>query len=214
MAANAVAKGGAKVPPRNRYYADRDLRCEKCHTGLIVHAQRIIEFWFTELSAAQWWGDDPQLDRRIAEEFGTVHAQAVQCELHGWREAASGRLAEVIVLDQFSRNIFRGTARAFAADPQALSLAQEAVAAGAASQLEPAQRSFLYMPYMHSESRCIHVIAVKLFAEAGLEGSLRSELRHKAIIDRFGRYPHRNPVLGRTSSEEELDFLRNSGTQY
>jgi len=170
--------------------------------------QQVIDFWFAEIKPAQWWGADADLDHVIVERFGALHAGAVRCELYKWRVHPLGRLAEVIVLDQFSRNIYRGTAQAFAADPIALALAQEAVATNAAATLEPRQRAFLYMPYMHSESREIHEIAVRLFSEYGLEGSLDSELKHKAIIDRFGRYPHRNSILGRISSEEESEFLK------
>lgn len=169
----------------------------------------VTDFWFAELRPAQWWGGEPGLDRAIAERFGALHARAVRCELYGWRMHPPGRLAEVLVLDQFSRNIYRGSAQAFAADPLALALAQEAVAANAAAALEPRQRAFLYMPYMHSESRAIHEVAVHLFSERGLESSLESELQHKAIIDRFGRYPRRNSILGRSSTEEEAEFLRN-----
>lgn len=174
--------------------------------------QQIINFWFVEISPKQWWVEDDKIDRRIAEQFGDVHAQAVQCELYAWRREPVGRLAEIIVLDQFSRNIYRGTARAFAADPQALTLAQEAVAAQAATALESQHRAFLYMPYMHSESRQIHEIAVQLFSEDGLRANLDFELKHKAIIDRFGRYPHRNKMLGRNSTKEEIDFLKTPGS--
>jgi len=171
--------------------------------------QGVIDFWFVQLKPAQWWRDDSDLDHVIADRFGAVHARALRGELYQWRLQPLGRLAEIIVLDQFSRNIYRGTAQAYAADPMALALAQEAVAANAAATLEPHHKAFLYMPYMHSESREIHEIAVRLFSEFGLEASLDSELRHKAIIDRFGRYPHRNSILGRISSQQEGEFLKN-----
>jgi uncharacterized protein (DUF924 family) len=176
--------------------------------------QQIIRFWFVETEPVQWWDPDADFDQAIARRFGAVHARAVQCELYEWRAHPLGRLAEVIVLDQFSRNIHRGTPRAFAADPLALALAQEAVATKAAACLEARQRAFLYMPYMHSESRRIHEIAVDLFSEPGLQVSLRSELKHKAVIDRFGRYPHRNSILGRISSNEELEFLKNARSSF
>ena len=176
--------------------------------------QTVIDFWFVEVDPRQWWGRNPDFDRQIAERFGTVHERAVQCELYEWRVHRLGRLAEIIVLDQFSRNIYRDTARAFAADPLALALAQEAVAKDVAAALEPKLRAFLYMPYMHSESRLIHEIAVRLFSDRGLESSLDSELKHKAIIDRFGRYPHRNSILGRVSSEEEREFLKERGSRF
>lgn len=169
---------------------------------------RIIEFWFREIEPWQWWVDDVDFDRRIEDDFRAVHELAVQGALHVWRGDLLGRLSEIIVLDQFSRNIYRRTARAFAADSMALSLALDAVATKRALELEPHYRQFLYMPYMHSESPHIHKIAVELFSEPGLESSLRSELEHKAIIDRFGRYPHRNAILGRTSTQEELEFLK------
>ena len=139
---------------------------------------------------------------------------ASQGELAGWRGSAGGRLAEIIVLDQFSRNIYREEVRAFARDGMALILAQEAVRAGIDKDLTDAQRPFLYMPYMHSESALIHEHAVELFASLGNESNLRFELRHKAIIDRFGRYPHRNLILGRPSTPQEEKFLSEPGSRF
>lgn len=117
-------------------------------------------------------------------------------------------LAEVLVLDQFSRNMYRGQAKAFACDSLALALAQTAVAKGFDLQLTEVQRSFLYMPYMHSESAVIHEQAAKLYTKLGREENLKFEYKHKQIIDTFGRYPHRNLALGRTSTAEELEFLK------
>lgn len=174
----------------------------------------ILKFWFEELAPAQWWKKDLAFDSMIAERFGTLHAQAVRCELYPWRRTAKGRLAEIIILDQFSRNMFRDTAQAFSADALALALAQEAVASGADSALTPVQRSFLYMPYMHSESALIHEQAVDLYTRNGIEENLRFEIRHKEIIDRFGRYPHRNAILGRASTSEELAFLQQPGSSF
>ncbi len=178
-----------------------------------MHHQEVIGFWFSELSPQNWWQKDDALDTRISERFGELHASAVACELYGWRKSAEGRLAEILVLDQFSRNIFRGTPRAFAADPLALALAQEAVAGGVGESLEGSQRSFLYMPYMHSESRRIHEVAEQLFAGCS-EQSLSFERKHKAIVDRFGRYPHRNELLGRQSTPEEEEFLSQPGSSF
>jgi uncharacterized protein (DUF924 family) len=118
------------------------------------------------------------------------------------------------VLDQFPRNVHRNTARAFAHDPIALVLAQEAVAAGALDLLEPTPRSFLLLPYMHSESRQIHAVAETLFKDFAPAVNFEFELRHKAIIDRFGRYPHRNEVLGRASTADELEFLAQPGSRF
>ncbi len=172
----------------------------------------VLHFWFEEIDPAQHWRVDPAFDQEIGERFGTLHRAAVQGELSAWRASAQGRLAEVIVLDQFSRNLHRGTPAAFAADPMALALAQEAVAAGHDQVLPPAQRVFLYMPFMHSESRRVHAVALRLFEALGL--SVDFERRHKAIVDRFGRYPHRNAILGRPSTEEELAFLQQPGSSF
>ncbi|MGE6607622.1 DUF924 family protein [Halomonas sp. NPDC076908] len=177
-------------------------------------AQAVLDFWFEELTPAQWFKKDLEMDRSILEQFGTLHTRAAQCECYAWRLTAKGRLAEIIVLDQFSRNIYRDDARAFATDPLALALAQEAVASGADAELSSEQRVFLYMPYMHSESAMIHDVAMQLFDQPGLENNLDFEVRHKAIIDRFGRYPHRNAVLGRASSEEEKTFLQQPGSSF
>jgi uncharacterized protein (DUF924 family) len=174
----------------------------------------ILTFWFEELTPEQWYAASDGVDTMIAERFGTFHVAAARCELFGWRTSPEGRLAEIIVLDQFSRNIHRGTAAAFAQDALALTLAQEAVTAGADVALEPAKRAFLYLPYMHSESAVIHDIALYLFDALGLENNLDFEHKHKVIIDRFGRYPHRNAVLGRVSTPEEVAFLATPGSSF
>ncbi len=176
--------------------------------------QSILEFWFHEITPAQWWKSDPVFDQQIAERFAEIHAQANQCELFEWRRVPQGRLAEIIVLDQFSRNIYRNTRLAFASDPLALALAQEAVSVGADAELSPTEKNFLYMPYMHSESRLVHETAVPLFLANGLQSNYDFELRHKAIVDRFGRYPHRNAILGRESTAEEIEFLAMPGSSF
>lgn len=174
----------------------------------------VLAFWFQETQPAQWWKVDPAFDARVRERFGALHEQARRCELFGWRATPAGRLAEVIVLDQFARNIHRGTTLAFAADPLALALAQEAVAAGADLALPVEQRAFLYLPYMHSESAAIHAVAEPLMQARAPQHTHDFELKHKAIIDRFGRYPHRNAILGRPSTAEELAFLKQPGSSF
>lgn len=176
--------------------------------------QEVLDFWFESIEPSSWWKKDDAFDKRIALEFGGLHAQVVQCELYRWRATAKGRLAEIIVLDQFSRNVFRDTPRAFAADSQALTLAQEAVRVKADADLNPVERSFLYMPYMHSESALIHELALELYKKNGIQSNLDFEIKHKEIIDRFGRYPHRNEILGRISTEEELEFLQQPGSHF
>ncbi|HRK39323.1 MAG TPA: DUF924 family protein [Burkholderiaceae bacterium] len=176
--------------------------------------QPILHFWFTELTPAQHFAKDAALDEAIRTRFGTTLEAAALCELFGWRATPEGRLAEIIVLDQFSRNVWRDTPRAFAQDALALALAQELVASGQDRSLPVEQRRFAYMPYMHSESALVHEQAVALFSQPGLEDNLRFEHAHKAIIDRFGRYPHRNAILARSSTAEELAFLSGPGSSF
>ena len=179
-----------------------------------MHAQDILHFWFTELTPKQHFAKDPALDARIRQHFtDTLHA-AARCELFGWRATAEGRLAEILVLDQFARNIYRDTPQAFAQDPLALVLAQELVASGQDRSLPLDQRPFAYMPYMHSESKAIHIQSKALFTQLGIENNLHFALRHQAIVERFGRYPHRNAVLGRACSAEEVEFLGQPGSSF
>ena len=179
-----------------------------------VDAEAVLRFWFVELEPRDWWRKDPELDQRIASRFGALLETAAAGALVEWRTTPRGRLAEIIVLDQFSRNIHRGSAEAFANDALALRLAEEAVATGAALELPVEERRFVYMPYMHSESAAVHETAMRLFATPGLEKNLDFERRHKAVIDRFGRFPHRNALLGRESTVEEIEFLKQPGSSF
>jgi uncharacterized protein (DUF924 family) len=174
----------------------------------------VLRFWFAEITPAQWWKVDPAFDARIRDRFGPLHAAGAAGELADWRHEARGRLAEVIVLDQFSRNLFRNLSGAFACDAMALVLSQEAVAGGALQQLNEVERTFLLMPYMHSESKAIHAQAEPLFKQHTPADNYNFELRHKAIVDRFGRYPHRNAILGRESTPEEVEFLKQPGSRF
>lgn len=176
--------------------------------------QQILDFWFAQLEPAMWWTKDEQLDRLIEQRFGMLHRQATGAELWRWRATPQGRLAEIILLDQFSRNIHRDRPESFAYDGMALVLAQEAITAGADLALPVVQRSFMYMPFMHSESLPVHERAVELFSTPGMESSLDFEVQHRDILRRFGRYPHRNQILGRTSTDEELVFLSQPGSSF
>lgn len=167
----------------------------------------ILDFWFTELTPAQWFKRDAEIDRRITERFSDVHALAAAGETEHWRETPEGRLVEIIVLDQFSRNMYRDSARAYACDTQAERLTYEAIGVGADMELPPERRLFLYMPLMHSESKITHRLALKKFIELDNAEALKYERSHKQIIDRFGRYPHRNDVLDRKNTPAEDIFL-------
>ncbi len=176
--------------------------------------QEILDFWFNQIEQKLWWQKDDAFDRLITKKYSAIHQQASRCELYYWRESAQGRLAEIIILDQFSRNMFRDSALAFANDSLALTLAQEAVSSGADKELSELQRGVLYLPYMHSESRKIHDVALVLYKQNGIQTNYDFELKHKKIIDQFGRYPHRNKILDRQSTKEELAFLTLPGSGF
>lgn len=179
-----------------------------------MNSEEVIEFWFNEIAPKQWWRKSDEFDRAVKTRFALVHRAAVRCELYTWRSNARGRLAEIIVLDQFSRNIFRDSPLSFAFDPMALCLSQEMISRGMDAELGAEEQSFCYMPFMHSESGEMHEIAVQLYTQPGLGSNLDFELRHKAIIDRFGRYPHRNETLSRPSTQEEIAFLEQPGSSF
>ena len=180
----------------------------------IVRPEAVIKFWFEETGPKFWWKNDSDFDQLIAKRFEIAHHMATQGALTSWRETPLGRLAEIIILDQFSRNLYRDSPLAFACDEQALALAQAAIQAKADEELETRQKAFLYLPFMHSESREVHETALTLFEAPGLESNYDFELKHKVIIDRFGRYPHRNEILGRESTQEEIEFLKQPGSSF
>lgn len=182
--------------------------------NIAIQAQDVLNFWFVQHGAAVWFSKNIDFDQLIAEKFSGLHQQACAAELADWRRDAAGRLAEIIVLDQFSRNLYRDSAQQFAADGMALVLAQEAIAAGHDQALVPMQRAFLYLPFMHSESLHIHQQAVQLYTQLGQAENLAFEYKHLAILQRFGRYPHRNAILGRTSSAAELEFLQQPDSHF
>lgn len=179
-----------------------------------MNANDVLEFWFNEIEPSQWWVKDLEFDQLIKTRYGDVHQQAAAGELFGWRDSAKGRLAEIIVLDQFSRNIYRDQPQSFAADAMALVLAQEAVALELDKSLSAGERAFLYMPYMHSESLTIHDVAVSLFESNGIQANVDFEMQHRAIIEKFGRYPHRNAILNRESTAAEIEFLTQPGSSF
>lgn len=174
----------------------------------------VIKFWFEHITPAQWWQKSDELDALIGEKFADLQQSATRCELFEWRHQPLGRLAEIIVIDQFSRNLYRGQSQAFAHDSLALALAQQAITDGSDQKVSAKQRGFFYMPYMHSESGLIQKLSVALFSRPGLEAHLASAKRHRAIIEQFDRFPHRNQVLGRASTAAELAFLQQPGSAF
>lgn len=174
----------------------------------------ILSFWFQEIEPSQWWGKDEGFDNIISERFSGILLRASSCELSEWRKCSKGRLAEIIVLDQFTRNIHRDSPMAFSNDSLALALSQEAISVGADKELNQIECCFLYMPFMHSESLEIHNTAEILYRNNGLKDNLNFELKHKEIIKKFGRYPHRNILLNRESTDDEVEFLKQPGSTF
>lgn len=172
----------------------------------------VLDFWFGELSDADRWSKGKLLDPVIKARFGAFHAAAAVGELWEWRMSPEGRLGEIIVLDQFSRHLYRNAPEAFASDPIALVLAQESVRVGANTAVDEEMRQYFYMPFMHSESAKIHEAAAGLFAQ--LPRTLKFEVKHREIIERFGRYPHRNAILGRVCTPQEVEFLKLPGSSF
>lgn len=191
-----------------------------------THWQAILDFWFLPADAdgygasrTVWFKKDPAFDAQIRERFGVLIGQALAGGLQQWDCTAQGALARILLLDQFTRNTLRDTPEAFSGDGLALASAQRMTAAGTDRQLLPVQRYFVYMPFMHAEDLALQqrslVLFRQLYAETGeFAGALDYAVRHHDIIARFGRFPHRNRILGRTSTAEELAFLRLPGSGF
>lgn len=173
---------------------------------MITTPEEVLNFWFVECEPADWFKKSEEFDANIRTRFLETYEAIVSGETSEWRQNAKGRLAEIIVLDQFSRNMFRDDAKAFAADALAVGIAKEALSDWDEFSIQ--ERSFVVMPFMHSESLEVHEWAAKWFDKPGLERRKKYELLHREIIERFGRYPHRNRVLGRISTPEEEAFLQ------
>ncbi len=170
----------------------------------------VLAFWFDELTSEQHWTKSAELDAEIGRRFGAQRDKAL-ADPSAWTEDAETLQAAVILLDQFSRNIHRDTPRAFEADPAALDLTLFGIGEGWHRQMEPVRRGFFYMPLMHAEDRGVQRFALRCFAEPGLDHQIGFARDHAAVIERFGRYPTRNAILGRTSTPEELDYLSQPG---
>lgn len=195
-------------------------------TYLDPNARAVLDFWFDKNNEAYWFEQNDRFDKQIQDKFGGIWEAAKQGECVTWRIAESsldgnssitalaGRLAEIIVLDQFSRNLCRGQASAFAQDGMALALAQEAIQQPYFDTLPMQWRRFIIIPFMHSESAMIHKRYLPLFEQLDDANTLDFEHRHKQIIDQFGRYPYRNEVLNRDSTEDEKNFLKQPNSSF
>ncbi len=191
-----------------------------------AQAQAVLDFWFLApdnpghgQSRAEWFRKDDAFDAQIRERFGALIDTAIDGGLRDWAATPRGALAQILVLDQFTRNVYRGTPRAFAGDPQALALAVALTQNGQDQELEPTLRAFVYMPFEHAEDLAMQARAVELFqllaqSREGFESTLDYAQRHQEVIARFGRFPHRNAILGRDSTPEELAFLQQPGSRF
>jgi len=191
-----------------------------------AQAQTVLDFWFGAADDPQhlsprekWFVKDAAFDALCRERFGALIEQALAGGIAGWAATPGGALAQIVVLDQFTRNVFRGSARAFAGDARALAAAQALVASGNDRTLSGVQRQFVYLPFEHAEDLAMQREALRLFAQLErdvptLAGLLQWAQRHHDVVERFGRFPHRNAALGRASTAQELVFLQQPGSGF
>ncbi len=171
----------------------------------------VLRFWYGALAPDQWWTRDETVDREITVRFASLYLRLADEVPDSWLSTPQGRLAAVIVLDQFPRNIFRDDPRAYGTDVKALKIAQGTIASGEDKKLTDEQRTFLYMPFQHSEEPEIQAQSVELFRSLGDVEQIDFAEKHKMVIERFGRFPHRNAVLGRKTTATERLFLNEPG---
>jgi uncharacterized protein (DUF924 family) len=179
-----------------------------------MNSSQVLHFWFETLRSEDWYRSDVALDDFIRDRLAAAHDLAVGGRLASWPETPEGMLALIILLDQVPRNIFRGLPRAFASDEMARDLLAQALAAGQDKMLTRRKRAFLYLPLMHSETLADQAQSVALFSALGLENNLDHAVRHRDVISRFGRFPHRNAVLVRKSSSGEEEYLSQPGAGF
>jgi uncharacterized protein (DUF924 family) len=176
-------------------------------TNEVIMPQEIVDFWFSDDVQKRWFNSTPEFDRLLSERYQDTWEQASRGELNHWMESATGCLALAIILDQFPLNMFRGSAQSFATEAQAREVARVAIDRGFDTDLPGAQKSFLYMPFMHSEDLRDQELALQLFDRPGLESNLRFAHHHHSIVEKFGRFPHRNAALGRSNTGAEVEYL-------
>lgn len=177
---------------------------------MTAHPNDILGFW-RNAGPGRWFKKSPAFDEAIRLKFEPVHHAAARGEYDKWAGAADGALALVILLDQFPRNLYRTSGHAFATDPKARSVARAAIEAGFDKTVDPALRNFFYLPFEHSEDLADQDFSLALSAENGVEDDVKWAGIHREIIARFGRFPHRNPSLGRVTTDEEQAFLDDGG---
>jgi uncharacterized protein (DUF924 family) len=178
---------------------------------MTVTPRQVLEFWFSPRVRPLWFNSTEAFDQELRERFLITYEATANGALDGWATGPQGALALVICLDQFPLNMFRGLPTAFVTEAAALAVASDAIDHGWDKQLEPEGLIFLYMPFMHSENLADQDRAVALYKAAGMQENLRYAIHHRDIVQRYGRFPHRNAILGRPSNPEELDYLASEG---
>ena len=176
--------------------------------------EEILNFWFKECKPDQWFKKNEDFDQMIKRRFSGAIEDAIEGKLDSWEETETGCLALIILLDQFTRNVFRDTPRAFAGDERALVLSQQCFNNDYLTNLDIHRRQFMLMPMMHSENLSVQDAALPLFNNYASEKDYEYAKKHREIIARFGRFPHRNVILGRKSTNEELEFLKQPGSSF
>jgi uncharacterized protein (DUF924 family) len=174
---------------------------------MMITPQKIIDYWYSDAVSKQWFASTPELDQEILENYEGLWQQAARGELSDWEATPKGCLALAIILDQFPLNMFRGQAKSFSTEQQAVDVVSRAIAKGFDKELDQSQLSFIYMPLMHSEDLVNQDQSVALFTHSGLESNIRFAEHHREIIRKYGRFPHRNELLSRESTVEELTYL-------
>ena len=179
-----------------------------------MHFDDILTFWFNEIEPKQWWKKDKKFDDLLRCRFLNIHSLAIKSQLTSWQTCEKGRLAEIIVIDQFSRNLFRNKPEAFYKDHIALFLSKELISLKLHKKLNKNEKIFAFMPFMHSEIFEDQVVSLSLYSNLGIKENFCSALKHFNIIRKFGRFPHRNKILNRKSTDEELAFLKTPGSSF
>jgi len=174
---------------------------------MTITPSEILTFWFSDRVKPLWFNSTPEFDAELKENYQDIYAAALSGDLSEWQNSSEGCVALVVILDQFPLNMYRGLAESFDGEAKAREIAKGAISKGIDEQIPDEQKAFLYMPLMHSENLADQDLCVSLFEAAGLKENLRFARHHQEIVRRFGRFPHRNKILGRTSSKEELEYL-------
>ena len=169
--------------------------------------EEILHFWYSKPMSQHWFKSTPEIDANIRDQFESLWKKAAQGELNSWMQTAEGCLALIIILDQLPLNMYRGEAKSFSTEAQSIECALRGIAQGFDQQIPQSQLSFFYMPLMHSELMDHQDLSVKMFEQAGLNENARFSRHHRTIIEKFGRFPHRNALLDRSSTPEEIEYL-------